>query len=214
MNLSLILVLLLIAVVIPWMLRRFFPRQPGREGAQWLEPAMETTRDAYEDDYEIIKKTSSAAPLSYALDVTTEQSIILPEKTPAPAPQEKKSIQKDLLVESNLRVIYVMAPKGEFFIGYELLQALQNAGLRYGARQIFHCYTDESDKTTLAFSVASAVEPGSIDMQEIGMYATPGLSLFMDASSVDSPELSYQWMKETAEQLADELGGVVRYDTK
>jgi len=214
MNLSLILVLILIAVVIPWLVRRLFPRQPIREESQWLEPSLQPAVVAQDDEYEIIpKKTNKTISPSYAFEAA-EQEAILPQKVAAPVKPEKKSVQKDLLVESNLRVIYVMAPTGEYFIGYELLQALQNAGLRYGPRQIFYCYTDPTDKNTLAFSVASAVEPGCIDLQEIGAYGTPGLSLFMDASNVDNPELIYQWMVETAQQLADELGGIVRHDTK
>lgn len=105
-------------------------------------------------------------------------------------------------------VFYLLAPTDRPFVGYELLQALLSANLRFGEKRIFHCYEPlEGDSHKILFSVASAVEPGIFDIANIGGFSCPGLCLFMAPDKVDNPADVLELMLDTAQQLAEDLDG-------
>ncbi len=107
----------------------------------------------------------------------------------------------------DLIILNVMALPQCEFVGYELLQALLATGLRYGDMNIFHRYADNTENSPVLFSVASAVEPGVFDLANMGAYSCPGLSLFMSISQSEIPFVTFEFMLETARQLADDLAG-------
>ncbi len=108
-----------------------------------------------------------------------------------------------------LCVLYVMAPTGKSYSGYELYHALINTGLIYGKMNIFHYHLHENNSQPVLFSVASAVNPGVIDVDNIANFSTPGLTLFMNTSHRAHQHAAYEAMVAVAEQLAEELGGVI-----
>ncbi len=105
-------------------------------------------------------------------------------------------------------VMYVMAEPGKEFCGYDLQQSLANVGMIYGESRIFHRHQEAGGMGPLLFSLASAVEPGIIDIDNIGVYSTPGLCLFLDCNDHPFAMQSFKLMAQTARQLAKELGGV------
>lgn len=126
----------------------------------------------------------------------------------------KVTSNEPIIKQSPIIAFYLMAPEGKQFFGYELLQALLSAGLRYGKMNIFHRYEDNGSDLVL-FSVASAVEPGVFDLDNMGAFSCPGLSLFIRASG--EQELLYVQLDsllQTAEQLADDLGGILCDDQR
>lgn len=123
-------------------------------------------------------------------------------------PVEFNSAPKKKPTSQDIIVLYVMAPEGQPFVGYELLQAVTSAGLRFGKMDIFH-YQDDDEPTKNLFSLCSAVEPGSFDIANMGALICPGLSLFMQISATDNPKAVFNLMLETAGQLADDLAGYV-----
>lgn len=124
--------------------------------------------------------------------------------TVAPKSTTKKTAAEKLIV------LYIMSKPEQPFLGYELLQALTAAGLHYGKLNIFHYYEKSSDNKdeNILFSLASAVEPGIIDVDNIGAFTCPGLTLFMHAE-IKNPEAIFELMLQTAEQLAEDLGGTI-----
>lgn len=104
-------------------------------------------------------------------------------------------------------VFYLLASQSSPFVGYELLQALLAADLRYGEMNIFHRYVNEYNTERPIFSVASAVEPGTFDLANIGAFSSPGLSLFLPLNHQPDIKFAFETMIETAEQLADDLAG-------
>lgn len=110
---------------------------------------------------------------------------------------------------SGLLVLHVMAAEGQAFIGYELLQSLLSAGLRFGEMNIFHRHEQPTGQGKILFSLASATEPGTFNLDEIGSLACIGLSLFMDADKVENPAKTFNLMLDTARLLAEDLGGKV-----
>jgi cell division protein ZipA len=116
----------------------------------------------------------------------------------------KERIQQNAMV-----VLYVMAPENHRFSGYELYQSLINAGLIYGKMRIFHYHQQHDSQRPVLFSVASAINPGAIDIDHIGSFSTPGLTLFLDTSRAPNAKAALETMIAVAEQLADDLNGIV-----
>jgi cell division protein ZipA len=115
--------------------------------------------------------------------------------------------------DSDLITLFLMAPNKRPFAGYELLQALQAAGLRFGDMNIFHRYAETEEEAVqygpILFSVASAVEPGIFDLANIGAFFCPGLTLFMMLQPEMDQIQCFELLLETAEQLAQDLDGTV-----
>lgn len=110
---------------------------------------------------------------------------------------------------AGLLVLHIMAPTNQAFIGYELLQSLLSSGLRFGEMNIFHRYEQLTGQGKILFSLASATEPGTFNLDEVGSLACIGLSLFMKADRLENPEKVFNLMLDTARLLAEDLGGRV-----
>ncbi len=81
-------------------------------------------------------------------------------------------------VEPKIVTLRVVAREKDAFRGDELVLNLRGIGMRHGKFGIFHRYegTDEKD---VVFSVASLVEPGNFDLENIKEQQIPGISMFM-----------------------------------
>ncbi|MCD6038815.1 MAG: zipA [Gammaproteobacteria bacterium] len=110
-------------------------------------------------------------------------------------------------------IIHVMAKPGKHFASYDLLQAISATGMQFGAMNIFHYYSAESDKKSL-FSLASATEPGEFDLDRMGNFSCAGLTLFMNLLQVQNKEEVFLLMLRTAEQLAEDLQGEIRAENR
>ena len=106
-------------------------------------------------------------------------------------------------------VLNVMARRGQKFAGQTILEALLKHKLVFGKKRIFHAY-DEQGK--LQFSVASAVEPGYFDLENMQHFSTPGLGFFMDVQQCQYAQRGFQQMVDTVKSIAQQLGGDVLDD--
>jgi len=104
-------------------------------------------------------------------------------------------------------VVYLMAPKGRPYIGYELLQSLLAAGLRFGEHNIFHRYEDNNPNAKALFHLASANSPGTFELSKMGSFSCPGLSLFMQLDARRDNAAIFEDMLDTINELLNELGG-------
>lgn len=152
--------------------------------------------------------------LAGELDLLADDAIIsevkihkIAEPLPTSLPKAKKKITRTQA--PSLIVLHVLAQQGKTFIGYELLQSLLSAGLRFGEKNIFHRHEQLSGKGEILFSVASATEPGTFNLDEVGGLTCIGLSLFMNSSKVAEPEKVLNILVDTARLLAEDLGGRV-----
>jgi FtsZ-interacting cell division protein ZipA len=195
MNLSLIVTIILIAIIIPWLWRRLFI-QPATL-TTWLEPTSAIAEHT---------TLSQQAHIMRQESILSDPIAILPtQKISLQRPQQR---QIDLLSQSHYQTLRINACPPQLFIGYDLLQALQNAGFEYGADALFHYYADDESDTVL-FSIASTKPPGTFDMQRIGAFSTTSLILFIDTMQVSNIEEVYTHMSQVAEELAEELGGEI-----
>lgn len=113
----------------------------------------------------------------------------------------------DQALKKDIYVLQILAESNHLFMGYELLQALQNAGLTYGDMDIFHYYADDGEAL---FSVAQATEPGTFDMTQIGRLSCHGLSVFIQLQNDQDDEYRLSKMLEVVNQLVNDLGGQVK----
>lgn len=124
----------------------------------------------------------------------------------APVPTLTPAVKSSHL-QNTLISVSVMASTGHLFSSYDLLQAITNAGFHFGEMSIFHHHQDFEGNGKALFSLASAVKPGIFNLDNIGAFATPGLTLFMDAGMHADPKSVFLLMLDCANQLADELQG-------
>lgn len=110
---------------------------------------------------------------------------------------------------NNYIILQLMAPLQRPFQGYELIQTLTSVGFHYGKMNIFHFYADPLNKKELLFSLASAIEPGTFDLDNIGEIVCPGLCLFMSIHQAQPATTAFNLMWETIQTLAQDLGGIL-----
>lgn len=103
-------------------------------------------------------------------------------------------------------MMFLLAKENRQFAGYEFLQTVLAAGLRFGEGQLFHRHQFSSGKGPVLCSLAAATAAGVFDLQNIGAFSVKGLCLFMHASqnpNIDAERFSI--MLETARQLSEGL---------
>lgn len=109
-----------------------------------------------------------------------------------------------------LLMLHVMpADQGQKFIGYDLLQALLAAKLRFGKMSIFHRHEQANGDGKILFSVAQVTEPGTFSIDSMGGCHCDGLVLFMQLLGSEQNLEALDKFIQTAEQLSDSLNGIV-----
>jgi len=121
--------------------------------------------------------------------------------TPAAAPVEP--------APEALIGLYIAEHEGTNILGPKIHAALQERGLRYGVKRIYHRYDGDQP----VFSVASLVKPGALDPAEAEGFATPGLSVFLRLPGPARPVAAFQDMLDTARGLARALNAEL-YDSE
>lgn len=125
------------------------------------------------------------------------------QRPPAAPPGEEKII-----------VLHVAAREGEAFAGPALHTALKLCRLQFGMRDVYHRITEANGVPEAVFSVASMVKPGFLDPGMAQDFTTPGITLFMLMPGPVEGVLGFRDMLETAQQLAQRLGGEVLDDKR
>jgi cell division protein ZipA len=103
--------------------------------------------------------------------------------------------------------IHVMAFPDQLFKGPNIYSAAQNLHLIYGERKIFHCHENVEGTGSKLFSMASAVNPGTFDLDNLSTFATPGVTLFLMQAAPGKAMVAFDMMVRAAKQLAQHLGG-------
>lgn len=139
------------------------------------------------------------------LGLKSNEDALIARPTPIKEPTSPKSTaQPDVLV-----ALYLMAPENSVYAGYELLQVLLSAGLRFGEHRIFHRHTNKDGRGHILFHCASAAAPGTFDLSKMGSFTSPGLCLFFSVAQTGDLLATFDVMLNTIDQLVDDLGGRV-----
>lgn len=136
-----------------------------------------------------------------------EENVRVPAFVAQQAKTEPKPEAKP--VEQKIIAILIAEREGTAIMGNKLHAALQQQGLVYGDRNIYHRLEDGQ---TL-FSIAGLLKPGQLDPSEAETFSTPGLTLFMVLPGPPSPKDALSNLLGTAKNLAKSLNAEL-FDAK
>jgi len=119
----------------------------------------------------------------------------------------KHEREKQAEVVEQVISIFVTANHSQGFYGPQLLQLLQECGLVHGDMNIFHRFEDGLRLGKTQFSMANMMEPGTFDLAQMDQLHTPGVVFFLTLPTAQNNMQAFDYMLETAQCLASNLGG-------
>tara|TARA_R110002124_G_scaffold61406_2_gene168209 strand:- start:2849 stop:3718 length:870 start_codon:yes stop_codon:yes gene_type:complete len=112
-------------------------------------------------------------------------------------------------VEPEVFMLNVVARSPEGLRGDDILQILLACDLRFGDMDFFHRHEFEAGRGAIQFSVADMMQPGVFDIDTMADMTTPGLVFFLTLPGPEDMMQAYDYMLETAQAVARNLGADV-----
>jgi len=111
--------------------------------------------------------------------------------------------------------LLLKAAQGEGYKGKDFLPIFLSQGLRHGEMGIFHRHQNSGAKPgPVYFSLANGIAPGTFSMDNIELFETPAMALFMTMPGPDDAQVAYNAMVKTIKLLKKELGGEIFDETQ
>ena len=159
-----------------------------------------------QDDIIAVRKVN----LDPIIEEPVVQPILRPTPQVSPTPSVKP-LQEDKAPATSSDsassvMMFLLAKENRQLAGYELLQTVLAAGLRFGEGHLFHRHQSPNGQGPVLCSLAAATPSGVFDLQNIGAFSVHGLCLFMQASgnpTIDAERFAI--MLDTAKQLSEGL---------
>lgn len=153
----------------------------------------------------VASKAPQSTPGSVAFPASKQPSVSqsFKQEPMPPAPSEQTLPPQET---ASSIMLFLLAKDNRQLAGYDLLQTLLAAGLRFGEGQLFHRHQSTSGQGPIMCSLAAATPTGTFDLQKIGSFHVHGLCLFMQISgnpTIDEERFSI--MLDTAKHLSEEL---------
>lgn len=146
---------------------------------------------------------SAVVPAAVAMPAPVAATLEnLAAKIEPPKPQDKPVIAR---YEEKYFALLIAEREGTNIYGEKLHNALRAQKLEFGARDIYH----RLDQGMVQFSVASLLQPGTLDPAQAAAFSTPGLSVFMLLPGPVKPLAAFDDMVKTARLLASSLNAEV-----
>lgn len=117
-------------------------------------------------------------------------------------------------MEPDVFMLHVAAAGNALFDGPDVHAALKAQDLKFGLNDVFHRVTETHGVPESVFAVANMLKPGTLDPVDQDHLQTPGLVLFMLVPGPIEGGPAMRDMMETANGLAQALGGEVLDDKR
>jgi cell division protein ZipA len=171
----------------------------GRSAAEPLQP----------DDVELVAGMSSRDPAddSGNLDWLDGMGSGSELKHEGAVQSEESGLPPDEDLEVYMLNVVARNPDG--FRGDDILHILLACDLRFGEMSFFHRHELEAGRGAIQFSVANMMQPGVFDIDNMADMTTPGLVFFVTLPGPEDMMMAFDYMLETAQAVARNLGGDV-----
>ena len=130
----------------------------------------------------------------------------------AQAPDEEPAATSGRLprdIDPEVFMLNVVSRNSEGFRGEDILHILLACDLRFGDMSFFHRHEFEAGRGAIQFSVANMMQPGVFDIDNMAEMNTPGLVFFLTLPGPEDMMKAFDYMLETAQAVARNLGGDV-----
>jgi cell division protein ZipA len=171
----------------------------GEPTAEQVEPELPPASEQMEKGWENFSAARDDEQLPLNMPAGAQRG----HRPPAAPPGQEKII-----------MLHVAATDGKVFTGTAVHTALQLCRLQFGMRDVYHRITEANGVPEAVFSVASMVKPGFLDPGMARDFSTPGLTLFLVMPGPIEGVVAFRDMLETAQQLAQRLGGDILDDKR
>jgi cell division protein ZipA len=138
---------------------------------------------------------------SFTAELPVRDHVVAPTISMSNTPPAPRRIERRKIVALRL------AAPAQRYPGQQLRDALEAEGLQHGKYDVFHRLTDEGASV---FSVASMVEPGTFDLEQMGSTAYSGVTLFAQLPGPIPGVHALQELVTCGKRLQESLGGTLQ----
>lgn len=162
-----------------------------------------------EDDDELVAGVASITPGEDPQNLDWLDGLVADTDPSHHAPETPPAGKLPRGVEPEVFMLNVVALSAQGFRGDDILQILLACDLRFGDMDFFHRHEYEAGRGAIQFSVADMMQPGVFDIDTMADMTTPGLVFFLTLPGPDDMMQAYDYMLETAQTVARNLGAEV-----
>lgn len=175
-------------------------------------PSEDEVSAVEEDAVELVTGMSSTEQDSENLDWLDELPAEETRASEKPVEPEPGRLPRD--VDPEVFMLNVVSRQPGGFSGEDILHILLACDLRFGDMNFFHRHEFEAGRGAIQFSVANMMQPGVFDIDNMSDFNTHGLVFFVTLPGPEDMMKAFDYMLETAQAVARNLGGDVLDETR
>jgi cell division protein ZipA len=139
---------------------------------------------------------------------------LAPEQSERITRAQDRAVKRSPTQGDKIVSLYVVASRSFVLRGEAIRRAAERAGLEYGEMQVYNRIVERNGKRHVLFSLASAVQPGTLDIIDSPGFTTPALALFMRLPGPLEGLKAFNAMLDCAQRLAVDLDCELRDEAR